>query len=112
VALFFHWTPDAFHVMHEWLSVVLLVPFALHVWRNWPALIRYVRHKTLFLPVLVSILVVVPFAASGLMHAGNGGPLSARAARLLLQTQLTDLAPVLKTTPDALRTKLVGRDTR
>ena len=31
VALFFRWTPSAFHAMHEWLSMVLLVPFALHL---------------------------------------------------------------------------------
>ena len=35
VALFFHVGPAAFHGMHEWLSMVLILPFVLHMWRNW-----------------------------------------------------------------------------
>ena len=31
IALFFHWAPTAFHTMHVWLSMVLLLPFILHV---------------------------------------------------------------------------------
>ncbi|HSO47757.1 MAG TPA: DUF4405 domain-containing protein [Rhizobiaceae bacterium] len=35
VALFFHLGQAAFHGMHEWLSMVLILPFALHLWKNW-----------------------------------------------------------------------------
>jgi len=35
VALFAHIGTGAFRDMHEWLSIVLIVPFILHLWRNW-----------------------------------------------------------------------------
>ena len=101
VALFFHWVPGAFHAMHEWLSMFLLVPVALHVWKNWKGLMGYLRHKTLLIPLLASLLVAVPFTVSGLTGSRGGNP-AFRAIPLLTQAPLSDLAPVLKTTPDAL----------
>src|SRR3954463_6656648 len=35
VALFFRVGQSVFHGMHGWLSLALLLPFTLHVWRNW-----------------------------------------------------------------------------
>ncbi|MCB1455931.1 MAG: DUF4405 domain-containing protein, partial [Nitratireductor sp.] len=35
IALFFHVGPSGFHGMHEWLSMVLIAPFVLHLWKNW-----------------------------------------------------------------------------
>ena len=35
IALFFHIGPSGFHGMHEILSMVLILPFVLHLWRNW-----------------------------------------------------------------------------
>lgn len=35
IALFFHVGAGWFHEMHEWLSMVLILPFFLHVWKNW-----------------------------------------------------------------------------
>jgi hypothetical protein len=37
VALFFHLGSAWFHSMHEWLSMVLILPFVLHIWKNWRA---------------------------------------------------------------------------
>lgn len=34
VALFFHLGSAYFHGMHEWLSMALLIPFGVHVWKN------------------------------------------------------------------------------
>ena len=41
VALFFHVGNATFHGMHEWLSMVLILPFVLHLWKNWKPLFAY-----------------------------------------------------------------------
>ena len=106
VALFFHWASSAFHSMHVWLSMVLLLPVVLHVWKNWKGLMSYLRHKTLLIPLALSLVVAVPFAVSGMTGSGRGGNPAFRAIPLLTQAPLSDLAPLLKTTPDALLTTL------
>ena len=105
VALFFRWTPSAFHAMHEWLSMVLLVPFALHLWKNWRGLVGYLKRKSLVIPLALSVLVAVPFAYNGLTASSGGSP-AGRTIGLLTGTPIAVLAPVLKTTPDALVAKL------
>lgn len=105
VALFFHWLPATFHGMHEWLSMVLLLPFAFHVWKNWRPLLNYARNGTLALPLIASLIIAVPFAVSGLSGAGGGNP-AFRVASVMTQATLSDLAPVLKTSPDALVARL------
>ena len=102
VVLFFHWAPAAFHGMHEWLSMVLLLPFAMHAWKNWRPLVGYARRGTLLPVMAASLLAAAPFAASALMGGGTEGRPSARIVRLMTQARLVDLAPVLKTTPDAV----------
>jgi hypothetical protein len=110
IALFFHLAPRAFHGMHEWLSMVLLVPFALHVWKNWGPLLGYMHRGTLVLPVGAMLLAGAAFAVPSLVgSAGGGGPPQMRAVQLLTQARLADLAPVLKTTPEGLQASLAQR---
>jgi hypothetical protein len=109
VALFFHWLPVAFHTMHVWLSMVLLIPFVFHVWRNWRSLVGYARRGTLVIPLVLSLVVAVPFAVSGLSGGGRGGNPGFRMIALMTQARLADLAPVLKTTPGALLAALKQR---
>ena len=108
VALFFHWAPPAFHGMHEWLSLVLLAPFALHVYKNWRPLLGYLERGTLVLPLAIALVAALPFIASG-VTGHNRGNLAFRLIPLLTHARLSDLAPVLKTTPDALMTALKKR---
>lgn len=108
IALFFHWAPGAFHGMHEWLSMVLLVPFGLHLWKNWAALLGYLRRKTLLLPLLLCVLVALPFAASA-FKPGPGGNPGFVAMQLLNQARLAELAPLLKASPEALKARLASR---
>ncbi|MDT8871715.1 hypothetical protein RAA17_12975 [Komagataeibacter rhaeticus] len=39
-----------FHSMHTWLSMVLLLPFVLHVWRNWGQFMLYFRNPPCWWP--------------------------------------------------------------
>ncbi|RVU36946.1 DUF4405 domain-containing protein [Hwanghaeella grinnelliae] len=101
IALFFHWAPSAFHGMHEWLSIALLVPFALHVWKNWRGLVNYLRNRTLFVALAASLVVAVPFAAPAIMGQSGGNP-AFKAVGLMTQASLTEIAPILGSTPDGL----------
>jgi hypothetical protein len=101
VALFFHWAPRTFHAMHEWLSVVLLAPFALHLLKNWKPLLAYARRKTLLIPLALSLLVAVPFALTA-GKGGRAGNPAFQAVALMTEASLADLAPVLHAKPEEL----------
>ncbi|ATU73039.1 hypothetical protein CFR78_04680 [Komagataeibacter rhaeticus] len=102
-ALFFHWMPGMFHSMHTWLSMVLLLPFVLHVWRNWGQFMLYFRNPSMLVACVVSLA-----AAAGFMvmtgHAG-GNP-AQRVFPLLTHAPLGTLAPLFHATPDELATRL------
>ncbi|QAY95678.1 DUF4405 domain-containing protein [Methylovirgula ligni] len=107
-ALFFHWTPGTFHEMHEWLSLVLLAAFAFHLYKNWVPLLGYVRRGTLILPLAVCLIAAMPFVIPGVGGHNRGNP-AFRLVPLLTHARLSDLAPVLKTTPDELIAALKKR---
>jgi hypothetical protein len=94
--------------MHVWLSMVLLAPFVLHVWKNWRSLLSYAKRGTLIAPLVVCLIVALPFAYVGLTASRGGNP-GFRMTALLTRARLSDLAPVLGTTPDALLTALKQR---
>jgi hypothetical protein len=106
-ALFFHVGQGVFHGMHEWLSMLLLVPFALHIWKNWGAMLGYVRRRALLRPLAATLLLAAAFAIPAMSGGERGSP--RQAVQFMTQTRLADLAPVLKTTPNALQASLVQR---
>lgn len=59
IALFLRVGPRSFEEMHEVLSMLLIVPFALHLWRNWKGFTNYFRRPPMMIALLASI------AASG-----------------------------------------------
>ncbi|MFT4097488.1 MAG: DUF4405 domain-containing protein [Rhodoblastus sp.] len=111
VALFLHVGQGYFHEMHEWLSMVLLAPFVLHVWKNWNPLVIYVRRGALWLPIIASIAVAVPFAWPALTGKQQGGS-PAIPMRLMMKAPIADLAPLLKMTPDGLQAALADEGYR
>lgn len=100
VALFFHWAPRTFHAMHEWLSMLLLAPFVLHLVKNWKPLVAYAKRRTLLVPIALSLLAAVPFA----LTAGKGRAANPvfQTVTLMTQASLADLAPVLQASPEEL----------
>ncbi|MCX7514650.1 DUF4405 domain-containing protein [Frateuria sp. STR12] len=107
VALFFHWAPRTFHAMHEWLSLLLLAPFALHLWKNWKPLLAYARRKTLLIPLLLCVIGAVPFALTA--GKGRGGSPSSQTVALMTRASLAELAPMLGATPRVLLQQLQAR---
>jgi hypothetical protein len=108
VALFFHVGQGVFHEMHEWLSMVLLLPFLLHMVRNWTPLLNYMKRSALWAPLGLSLVAAAAFAAPAVLQGGGGGgPMAA--AQLMMRAPLADVAPLFKTDPDGLRAALAAR---
>jgi hypothetical protein len=110
VALFLHVGQGLFHEMHEILSMVLLVPFGFHVWKNWSSIVGYATRGGLLWPVVISLVLAVPFAAAALGEGGRGeGNPFFRMSALVTSAPLAQIAPVFKTSPDALIASLKGK---
>ena len=72
IALFFHIGPRGFHGMHEWLSMVLILPLGLHVWKNWRAFTVYFRHAPMAVALVVSTVAAAVFLMPSSQPAGAG----------------------------------------
>ncbi|KJV06594.1 hypothetical protein VZ95_20660, partial [Elstera litoralis] len=66
LALYFHLGTNLFREMHEILSLVLLVPVIVHIWRNWPGFVNYFRRRAMPISLAVCFLAAVPFVYAGL----------------------------------------------
>ncbi|GBR68530.1 DUF4405 domain-containing protein [Gluconobacter kanchanaburiensis] len=109
VALFFHWAPLAFHPIHEWLSMALLVPFVLHVIKNWTSFVNYARRKTLFVPLIIAFMACIPFFFQGPGgHSGNRKTASI-ALPVLEHAPLSQIALLIHTDGDGLVGRLQGQ---
>lgn len=77
VALFFHVGMGTFHGMHEWLSMVLIPPFLLHIWRNWRPFVGYFRRAVMPIALVLCVLAAIPFAMPQSEGSAPGNPLVA-----------------------------------
>jgi len=78
LALFFHIGPTGFHGMHEWLSLLLILPFGLHVWKNWRPMKLYLTRAPMAVAAVVSLGMAALFlwpAAGDTAGAGGRRPL-------------------------------------
>ncbi|MFT3671768.1 DUF4405 domain-containing protein [Aestuariivirga sp.] len=105
VALFFHVGTSAFREMHEILSLVLILPFVLHVWKNWRSLLNYFRRTPFWIGSAVSLVAALAFAwpaLTGSAAGTAGGPPPFALSNAVLKAPVAEVAPVLNTTPDDL----------
>lgn len=72
IALFFHLGGAAFHGMHEWLSMVLIAPFGLHIWKNWRSFLAYFKRPPMAMALGLSLAAAIAFALPA-MTAAEGG---------------------------------------
>lgn len=108
IALFFHVGPGGFHGMHEWLSMVLILPFVLHLWKNWRPMTGYFRHMPMAVALVVSALAAGAFLAPTGARTTAGGPPQFQLAHLVLTQPLKDVAPAVGLAPDALTDQLTA----
>ena len=111
VALFFHLGSQYFHGMHEWLSMVLIVPFLLHVWKNWRPMSLYFKQGTFIVAMLASLAGALFFAfgEGGEGRGGSGGPPPFAVFHAVAAKPLAQVAPLLDQTPEALTQALAAR---
>ena len=105
VALFFHVGQSTFHSMHEILSMVLILPFVLHVWKNWRSVTNYIKKAPMWIALAASLLISIPFAIpSG--GEGRSGPPQFAVAMAVMNAKIADVAPVFGTDGATLAAKL------
>lgn len=109
IALFFHIGPGGFHGMHEWLSMVLILPFVLHVWKNWRPMTAYLRRLPMAYALALSLGAALVFLYPTGSGSGAGGPPQFAFAEKVLAATPAELAPALHVTPEALATALVAQ---
>lgn len=107
-ALFFHLGQNYFREMHEWLSMVLIVPFVLHLTRNWRPFLAYFRRLPMALALVISIAAGVFYAWAGAQGGPGGNPAMALASVMQANT-LTAVAPLFGHTAESMTTALASK---
>ncbi|WP_156386332.1 DUF4405 domain-containing protein [Aureimonas sp. Leaf454] len=109
VALFFHFEGRLFKAMHEWLSMILAVPFGLHLWKNWRPLVSYFKRPPMTVALLASLVGALAFAVPAMLAPpGGGNPMQAVLGAVQNGT-IAHLAPLFGHTPDSLAEAMRGR---
>lgn len=72
IALFFHYGTAAFREMHEWLSMVLIVPFVLHLWKNWRPFLAYFKRVPMALSLGLCLVAGFAFAWPAITGTATG----------------------------------------
>lgn len=72
IALFFHYGTTAFREMHEWLSMVLVLPFILHVWKNWRPFLAYFKRPPMALSLALCLIAGLVFAWPAITGTASG----------------------------------------
>ncbi|MDV7269921.1 DUF4405 domain-containing protein [Thioclava sp. A2] len=111
VALFFHFGSSYFHSMHEWLSMVLIVPFVLHIWKNWRPMLCYFKRPAFAVSMVASLIAalvfVYPVATGGGEGAGPGGrPAAFALVQKVMGASVGEMAAVLDVPEATLTAKL------
>ena len=106
VALFFHVGQATFREMHEILSMVLILPFALHIWKNWRSVTTYIKRAPMWIALVVSLVISIPFAIPS--GEGRSGPPQFALAMAVMNAKIADVAPVFGTDGATLAAKLTA----
>ncbi|MCB1441261.1 MAG: DUF4405 domain-containing protein, partial [Nitratireductor sp.] len=95
IALFFHIGSQYFHGMHEWLSMILIVPFVLHIWRNWRAFLTYFKRPPMAIALALSLAGSAAFVYPALtQEGGRRGPPQFAVVEAVQQATITMAAPL------------------
>ena len=107
VALFFHLGSNYFRGMHEWLSMVLAVPFALHIWKNWRAFITYFKRPPMMIALAASLAGALAFAIPAMTstESRGGNPMFAL-AQAIEASSVSEAAPIFGHTSETLTASL------
>jgi len=105
VALFFHIGGATFHGMHEWLSMVLIAPFVLHLWKNWRPFLNHFKRVPMTVALALSLAACLPFAYAA-MSAGGGGSPQRVVFQAIENGSVADVAPLFGHDGESLMAEL------
>ena len=89
--------------------MVLIVPFGLHVWKNWRAFANYFSRVPMTVALGLSAVAALAFALGGMSEAGPaGGPPQFAFTSQVLTHSVAEVAPLLDATPDELVARLIA----
>ena len=111
LALFFHIGQAYFHGMHEWLSIVLIVPFILHVMKNWRPFVSYFKRPPMMIALVVSLAGALAFAWPAMTSttaAGGGNPMRGIATQIEA-AKLSVIAPLFGHDGESLQAALAAK---
>ncbi|MGR9355902.1 DUF4405 domain-containing protein [Rhizobium leguminosarum] len=109
IALFLHLGQSWFRGMHEWLSMVLILPFILHIWRNWRAFANYFRRMPMAIALSISLAASLYYAlGAGGTGERTGGPPQFAFASRILKNSISEVAPLIGTSPQMLQQRLAN----
>jgi hypothetical protein len=107
IALFFHYGSAYFHGMHEWLSMVLIAPFVLHIWKNWRPFLNYLKRPPMAIASGLSLAAAVAFAVPAMTEtAGAGGNPLVAVSQAITGSTVANVAPLFGHTPETLSAAL------
>lgn len=102
VALFFHFQTGLFHGMHEWLSMVLILPFVFHIWKNWRPFVSYFKRAPMMFGLVLSIAAGIAFAVPAMGNASGGRPPQRALFEAVENGTVAQVAPLFGLTGEAL----------
>lgn len=104
IALFFHIGSAAFRGMHEWLSMVLILPFFLHTWKNWRPFMMYFKRLPMAIALSVCLVAGLVFAWPAITGTASntGGNPTVAMARIVTGGTPAQVAPLLGHTEESL----------
>jgi hypothetical protein len=108
IAIFFGVGRAAFTGMHEWLSMVLIVPFVLHLQKNWRPFLAYFKRAPMRVALALSLVAALAFAAPSMIGGGNGAPPERQLIQLLPSRTVAQLASLLGLAATDLEATLVS----
>lgn len=95
--------------MHEWLSMVLIVPVVFHVWRNWGAFKTYFKKKPMYIALVLSLIASLAFAYPSLTSSGTQSNPMRMAVSALHKGNIAQLAPLFDLSPEQLKERLSAK---
>lgn len=108
IALFFHFGTASFRGMHEWLSMVLIVPFLAHIWKNWRPFLNYFKRWPMAIALALSVIVSIPFAIPSSGTGAGGNPMVA-VAGVVQNGSVTAVSALYGKTPEEMMDALKSR---
>ena len=102
--MFFHLGKDILSEMHEWLAIMLVAAAGLHIYKNWAALMTYVRRRTIVAPLALALVAaaafIVPASISERSNPTRG------LMQAMQNAKLADVGKVLDILPTSLEAAL------